>query len=42
VPVPLYVNLIMASEAKHDAGFDPSDRARILDRGGIKVLRFKP
>jgi hypothetical protein len=40
-PVPLYVNLVMASEAKHDAGFDPNDRARILDRGGIDVLRFK-
>ena len=41
-PIPLYVNLVMASEAKHDAGFDPDDRARILDRGGIKVLRFEP
>ena len=41
-PAPLFVNLVMASEAKHDAGFDPSDRARILDRGGIEVLRFKP
>ena len=41
-PVPLFVNLIMASEAKHDSGFDPDDRARILDRGGISVLRFKP
>jgi len=41
-PVPLYVNLVMASEAKHDTGFDQSDRARILDRGGIKILRFKP
>ena len=41
-PVPLFVNLVMASEAKHDAGFDPDDRARILDRGGIDVLRFKP
>ena len=41
-PVPLFVNLVMASEAKHDVGFDPNDRARILDRGGIRVLRFKP
>ena len=41
-PAPLFVNLIMASEAKHDAGFDPRERARILDRGGIDVLRFKP
>jgi len=41
-PVPLYVNLVMASEAKHDTGFDPGDRAKILDRGGISVLRFKP
>ena len=41
-PVPLYVNLVMASEAKHDVGFDPNHRARILDRGGIRVLRFKP
>ena len=32
----------MASEAKHDTGFDPDDRAKILDRGGIKILRFKP
>ncbi len=41
-PVPLFVNLVMASEAKHDAGFDPNDRAKILDRGGISVMRFKP
>lgn len=41
-PVPLFVNLVMASEAKHDAGFNPNDRAKILDRGGIDVLRFKP
>jgi hypothetical protein len=41
-PVPLYVNLLMASEAKHDSGFNPNQRARILDRGGIDVLRFKP
>ncbi len=41
-PVPLFVNLIMASEAKHDAGFNPNHRARILDRGRLKVLRFKP
>ena len=41
-PVPLFVNLIMASEAKHDVGFDPNDHAKILPRGGIKVLRFKP
>ena len=41
-PVPLFVNLIMASEAKHDTGFNPNHRARILDRGGVKVLRFKP
>jgi hypothetical protein len=40
--VPLYVNLVMASEAKHDTGFDPGDRARILDRGSLKVIRFKP
>jgi hypothetical protein len=40
--VPLFVNLVMASEAKHDSGFDPDDRAKILDRGGISVLRFKP
>jgi hypothetical protein len=41
-PVPLYVNLLMASEAKHDSGFNPNQRARILNRGGIDVLRFKP
>lgn len=41
-PVPLYVNLIMASEAKHDTGFNPNHRAKILDRGGVEVLRFKP
>jgi hypothetical protein len=40
-PVPLFVNLVMASEAKHDTGFDPDHRAKILDRGGIEVLRFK-
>jgi len=31
----------MASEAKHDTGFDPDDRTRILNRGGLKVLGFK-
>ena len=41
-PVPLYVNLIMASEAKHDTGFDPDDRAKIVDRGGLEVVRYKP
>jgi hypothetical protein len=41
-PVPLFVNLIMASEAKHDTGFNPNHRAKILDRGGLEVLRFKP
>jgi hypothetical protein len=41
-PVPLFVNLIMTSEAKHDTGFNPNQRAKILDRGGIEVLRFKP
>ena len=33
-PVPLFVNLVMASEAKHDTGFNPNHRAKILDRGG--------
>jgi hypothetical protein len=41
-PVPLYVNLLMTSEAKHDTGFNPNQRARILDRGGLEVTRFKP
>ena len=41
-PVPLYVNMIMASEAKHDTGFNPNHRARILDRGVLKVWRYKP
>jgi hypothetical protein len=41
-PVPLFVNLIMTSEAKHDTGFNPNQGAHILDRGGIEVLRFKP
>jgi hypothetical protein len=41
-PVPLYVNLLMASEAKHDTGFNPNQRAKIVGQGGIKVLRFKP
>jgi hypothetical protein len=40
-PVPLYVNLLMASEAKHDTGFNPNQRAKIVGQGGIKVLRFK-
>jgi len=41
-PVPLFVNLVMASEAKHDTGFNPNQRARIIEGGGIEVLRFKP
>ncbi len=41
-PVPLYVNLIMTSEAKHDTGFNPNQSAHILERGGLDVLRFKP
>ena len=41
-PVPLFVNLIMASEAKHDTGFNPNQSAHILERGGLEVLRFKP
>lgn len=41
-PAPLFVNLVMASEAKHDTGYNPNQSARILDRGGLEVRRFKP
>lgn len=39
-PAPLYVNLTMLHESKR-ADHDPDDRVRVLDRGAIKVSRYR-